>query len=73
MSYVETSALKNSTIMFLYSERDQINLSPVYQRMGDVWTREKKRLLIDCKRQADAVQALKFHGMSLSIWEIGQP
>jgi hypothetical protein len=25
------------------------------------------------KRQADAVQALKFHGMSLSIWEIGQP
>ena len=29
--------------------------------------------LMSCKRQADAVQALKFHGMSLSIWEIGQP
>jgi hypothetical protein len=28
---------------------------------------------IERKRQADAVQALKFHGMSLSIWEIGQP
>jgi len=25
------------------------------------------------KRQAEAVQALKFHGMSWSIWEISQP
>jgi hypothetical protein len=25
------------------------------------------------KRQADAVQALKFHGMSWSMLEIGQP
>ena len=28
---------------------------------------------VQCKRQADAVQALKFHGMSWSICEIGQP
>ena len=44
MSYVETSVLKNSTIMFLYSERDSINLSPDYQRAGGVWTTEKRRL-----------------------------
>jgi transposase len=30
-------------------------------------------LLVQGKRQADAVQALKFHGMSWSICEIGQP
>jgi len=47
MSYVETSTLKNSTIMLLYSERAEINMSPEYQRMGGVWTKEKRRLLID--------------------------
>ncbi|CAD0306297.1 DUF262 domain-containing protein [Xanthomonas hortorum pv. cynarae] len=47
MSYVDTSSLKNSTIMLLYSERSEINMSPEYQRMGGVWTSEKRRLLID--------------------------
>ena len=47
MSYVDTSALKNSTIMLLYSERTEINMNPEYQRMGGVWTKEKRRLLID--------------------------
>lgn len=39
--------LKNSTIMLLYSERDEIQLNPEYQRMGGVWTIEKRCLLID--------------------------
>jgi hypothetical protein len=47
MSYVDTSTLKNSTIMLLYSKRSEINMSPEYQRMGGVWTNEKRRLLID--------------------------
>lgn len=47
MSYVETTTLKNSTIMLLYSERHEINMNPEYQRMGGVWTLEKRRLLID--------------------------
>lgn len=47
MSYIETSPIKNSTIMLLYSERDEIKLDPSYQRMGGVWTKEKKQLLID--------------------------
>jgi hypothetical protein len=33
--------------MRLYSEKDEILLGPVYQRMGGVWTPEKKQLLID--------------------------
>lgn len=33
--------------MLLYSEQDEIKLDPPYQRMGGVWTKEKKQLLID--------------------------
>ena len=47
MSFIETHEMKNSTIMFLFSERDQIQTDPEYQRMGGVWTLEKRRLLID--------------------------
>ncbi|MEP5219215.1 MAG: DUF262 domain-containing protein, partial [Lentilitoribacter sp.] len=47
MSFVETSTLKNSTVILLYSERDEIRINPEYQRQGSVWTLEKKQLLID--------------------------
>lgn len=33
--------------MRLYSEKDEIMLNPEYQRMGGVWTLEKKQLLMD--------------------------
>jgi hypothetical protein len=64
MSYVETSTLKNSTIMFLYSERDEINLSPEYQRMGGVWTKEKRRLLIDSILNDYDLPKIYFHVLS---------
>lgn len=47
MSYIETFPVQHSTIMRLYSEKDEILLSPDYQRMGGVWTLEKKQLLMD--------------------------
>lgn len=47
MSYIDSRWLSHSTIMRLYSEKDEILLDPVYQRMGGVWTPEKKQLLID--------------------------
>ncbi len=64
MSYVETSTLKNSTIMFLYSEREEINLSPDYQRMGGVWTKEKRRLLIDSILNDYDLPKIYFHTLS---------
>jgi len=64
MSYVETSVLKNSTIMFLYSERDSINLSPDYQRAGGVWTTEKRRLLIDSILNDYDIPKIYFHTLS---------
>lgn len=64
MSYVETSTLKNSTIMFLYSEREEINLSPEYQRMGGVWTKEKRRLLIDSILNDYDLPKIYFHSLT---------
>lgn len=64
MSYIETYSLKNSTIMFLYSERPEIQLDPVYQRMGGVWTLEKKQLLVDSILNDYDVPKLYFHEFS---------
>lgn len=47
MSYIETFPVQHSTIMRIYSEKDEILLDPDYQRMGGVWTLEKKQLLMD--------------------------
>lgn len=64
MSYVETAYMKNSTIMLLYSERDEINVSPDYQRMGGVWTKEKKQLLIDSILNDYDIPKIYFHELS---------
>lgn len=50
--------------MFLYSERDEINMSPHYQRMGDVWTKEKRRLLIDSILNDYDIPKIYFHTLS---------
>lgn len=61
MSFVETATLKNATVMLLHAERDEINLNPDYQRMGGVWTKEKKRLLIDSILNDYDIPKLYFH------------
>ncbi len=63
MSYVETASLKNSTVMLLYSERDEINVNPEYQRMGGVWTLEKRRLLIDSILNDYDLPKIYFHSL----------
>lgn len=61
MSYIKTNPLKNSTIMFLYSESEEIRLDPPYQRMGGVWTKEKKQLLIDSILNDYDIPKIYFH------------
>jgi hypothetical protein len=39
--------MQNNTILYLYSERQTLQLDPTYQRLGDIWTIEKRQLLID--------------------------
>lgn len=64
MSYVDTSTLKNSTIMLLYSERSEIKMNPEYQRMGGVWTKEKRQLLIDSILNDYDIPKIYFHAFS---------
>jgi len=64
MSYITTNTIKNSTIMFLFSEKDQIKLDPPYQRMGGIWTKEKKQLLIDSIINDYDLPKLYFHAYS---------
>ena len=64
MSYIETNPVKNSTIMLIYSEKNEICIDPVYQRMGGVWTLEKKQLLIDSILNDYDIPKLYFHAFS---------
>jgi len=50
--------------MLLYSEKDSIKLDPPYQRKGDVWTREKRQLLIDSILNDYDIPKIYFHVLS---------
>ena len=47
MAYLRINELRNSSILRIYSERDQVFIDPDYQRMSGVWNLEKRQLLID--------------------------
>ena len=61
MSFIETNNIKNSTTMMIFAERNEIKLDPPYQRMGDVWTKEKKQLLIDSILNDYDIPKIYFH------------
>ncbi|MCL9640879.1 DUF262 domain-containing protein [Rahnella victoriana] len=61
MSYIETTPLKNSTIMLLHAEKNEIKLDPPYQRFGEIWNLEKKRLLIDSILNDYDIPKIYFH------------
>lgn len=50
-----------SSLLMVYSERDDIQLNPDYQRIGGIWTREKRQLLIDSLINGFDVPKLYFH------------
>ncbi|MFB3779471.1 MAG: DUF262 domain-containing protein [Bryobacteraceae bacterium] len=43
----ELTELRGSTVWNIYRMRDRIQLDPDYQRMSDIWTLDKRQLLID--------------------------
>jgi hypothetical protein len=54
-------SFQNSSVLFIYTERDRIQLDPPYQRLGDVWTLEKRQLLIDSILNGFDVPKFYFH------------
>lgn len=64
MSYIETNPIQHSTILRIFSERDEIITDPEYQRNGGVWTLEKKQLLIDSIINNYDIPKIYFHQFS---------
>jgi hypothetical protein len=50
-----------SSLLIVYSERKEIELEPDYQRIGGIWTHEKRQLLIDSLLNGFDVPKLYFH------------
>ena len=61
MNYFRVSEFRNSSILRIYSIRNQIQVDPEYQRMSDIWTQEKKQLLIDSIINDFDIPKLYFH------------
>lgn len=61
MATIKTYPMPNSTILRINSEKEFINSNPEYQRNGEVWTKEKKQLLIDSILNDYDIPKLYFH------------
>ena len=61
MTDFRISPMQNSNVTFVYSEREEILLDPEYQRPGDVWSLEKRQLLIDSILNGFDIPKLYFH------------
>lgn len=61
MSYIKTFEKNNRNILRINRERKSIFLSPDYQRNGDIWTLEKRQLLIDSILNDFDIPKIYFH------------
>lgn len=56
-------SLRNSSILYLYAQRHTILINPDYQRMGEVWTLDKRQLLIDSIINEFDIPKIYFHDL----------
>lgn len=66
MPFLKTYGLANSAILRLNAEKEHINVEPWYQRRGEVWTLEKRQLLIDSILNDYDIPKLYFHVLNIS-------
>ena len=59
----EVFPLRNAAILYLYAQRNSILIKPDYQRMGDIWTIDKKQLLIDSIVNNFDIPKIYFHDL----------
>jgi hypothetical protein len=64
MPQIETTPMNNSTLLRVYSDKDEIDVKPEYQRNGDIWTLEKRQLLIDSILNDYDIPKIYFHGLT---------
>ncbi|MEM7087620.1 MAG: DUF262 domain-containing protein [Bacteroidota bacterium] len=65
MIHLSTYEKKNSNILRLLFEKDTVNLSPEYQRNGEIWPIEKRQLLIDSILNDYDIPKIYFHTLPL--------
>ena len=63
MATIKTYPMQNSAILRLNAEKEEINTSPEYQREGDIWTKEKKQLLVDSVLNDFDIPKIYFHAL----------
>jgi hypothetical protein len=63
----EITELRNSTVWSLYRMRERIQLAPDYQRMSDIWTLDKRQLLIDTILNEFDIPKLYLHKFSAPL------
>lgn len=66
MKSIKAYPMQNSAILRINSEKEFIDIDPWYQRQGDVWTLEKKQLLIDSILNEFDIPKLYFHVLTQS-------
>lgn len=64
MAFISTYEMHNSTILRVTSEIDSIEMSPEYQRRGDIWTLDKRQLFIDSILNDYDIPKLYFYVLS---------
>lgn len=47
MNDFQLSSLRNASVWGLYRLKDRVEMNPLYQREGDIWSLDKRQLLID--------------------------
>ncbi|MCY2962539.1 MAG: DUF262 domain-containing protein [Planctomycetota bacterium] len=61
MSEFAVSSLPQGAIQYLYSLREEILLDPPYQRASDIWTVDKRQLLVDSVINGYDIPKFYFH------------
>ncbi|WP_283744325.1 DUF262 domain-containing protein [Sideroxydans sp. CL21] len=67
MTVINTFALQNESVLTMYADKDRIDLEPPYQRQGDIWSREKRQLLIDSIINRYDIPKLYFHKLEREV------
>jgi len=71
MTEFEVYPFSKSTVAYLNGLRPSINIKPIYQRQGEVWTLAKQRLLIDSIINGFDIPKIYFHAHSHWVEEDG--
>lgn len=73
MSKFELGRYQNSTVLRVFSDRDEIELEPDYQRISEIWNREKRQLLIDSLLNDFDIPKFYFNKLTPMKEDAGKP